>query len=674
MAKDILITPAAGTIDFYDTSNSYNTATIGFGESQTTGALSVYHDGSGINVLNRLNTGVVFEVYGTNGTLFSLDDDLSDSLFAVANSAGLPVFEVFADNSIVGGSYGSNNFYLDSNGNLGLGTSSPTRKLHIKGDNKVFLLSSNDYEVATIGPRGSSGSNLDAGVLGLKANGSFTVVLDAAGSTYFNGGSVGIGTSSPSTKTHIYGTLTVDSSGNSTNSYTEGIRLGASSNGYSIINYGANASASSGSQAGQWWAGKHGSNGGFNFWNATSSDVFHIKLDGNVGIGTMTPSAPLHVTGDAIINNGSPANSNMPLTVGEAGGGFATVAQFGRTGQAIYITENSPIISAGAYYNNQWVGTSTSSNFLNFAGGAFDFQIGSGSVGGTHTLASYMKLTSSGLGLGISPAVRFHVNGGNIAFVNMIDNQDMVQITRAGTYHSTHADAKLYIFDNSSADYAQKISLSGASYGLRIDGFNNYGIELNQNSLGLVFVANSTEIVVNEIGANYDFRVEGDTDTSLLVCDASADRVGIGTSSPSQKLHVNGNVTATAYYGDGSNLTGISTSSSSNTQSQKSGTTTLTLNVGSYALHVVPLAAGTTISSITYSSVPSSGTVSTIVIVLKYSGSATVTWTNVLWAGGNTPSLTGTAGKADVFSLTTYNGGTKWIGAIIGQNLDSTNL
>jgi len=307
MAKDILITPAAGTIDFYDTSNSYNTATIGFGESQTTGALSVYHDGSGINVLNRLNTGVVFEVYGTNGTLFSLDDDLSDSLFAVANSAGLPVFEVFADNSIVGGSYGGNNFYLDSNGNLGLGTSSPTRKLHIKGDNKVFLLSSNDYEVATIGPRGSSGSNLDAGVLGLKANGSFTVVLDAAGSTYFNGGSVGIGTSSPSYKLDIHGSF-----GSSAGA---GLRLKSSAtddNG--IIHEQADGTS--------WFTGQEtGNPNDYEFWYSNGSNyslIMHLDTSGNVGIGTTSPSTRLEVNGILTIDTDwQPSQAVDGLSLGD---------------------------------------------------------------------------------------------------------------------------------------------------------------------------------------------------------------------------------------------------------------------------------------------------------------------------------------------------------------------
>jgi hypothetical protein len=48
----------------------------------------------------------------------------------------------------------------------------------------------------------------------------------------------------------------------------------------------------------------------------------------------------------------------------------------------------------------------------------------------------------------------------------------------------------------------------------------------------------SGAVVFNEAGANVDFRVEGDTEPNLLFVDASADNVGIGTSSPAQKLHI----------------------------------------------------------------------------------------------------------------------------------------
>jgi hypothetical protein len=50
--------------------------------------------------------------------------------------------------------------------------------------------------------------------------------------------------------------------------------------------------------------------------------------------------------------------------------------------------------------------------------------------------------------------------------------------------------------------------------------------------------------VFNDAGADVDFRVEGDTDANLLFVDASTDRVGIGTTSPSTKLQIAGGVTA----------------------------------------------------------------------------------------------------------------------------------
>lgn len=46
------------------------------------------------------------------------------------------------------------------------------------------------------------------------------------------------------------------------------------------------------------------------------------------------------------------------------------------------------------------------------------------------------------------------------------------------------------------------------------------------------------EVVLNETGIDLDFRVEGDSVTSLLHVDASADMVGIGTATPAAKLHV----------------------------------------------------------------------------------------------------------------------------------------
>lgn len=45
-------------------------------------------------------------------------------------------------------------------------------------------------------------------------------------------------------------------------------------------------------------------------------------------------------------------------------------------------------------------------------------------------------------------------------------------------------------------------------------------------------------VVINEAGANVDFRVEGDTVSNLLVVDASTDHIGIGISAPLAMLEI----------------------------------------------------------------------------------------------------------------------------------------
>ena len=46
--------------------------------------------------------------------------------------------------------------------------------------------------------------------------------------------------------------------------------------------------------------------------------------------------------------------------------------------------------------------------------------------------------------------------------------------------------------------------------------------------------------VFNESGASVDFRIEGDSEQNLFFVDGSADKIGIGTSSPSTLLHLGG--------------------------------------------------------------------------------------------------------------------------------------
>jgi hypothetical protein len=67
-------------------------------------------------------------------------------------------------------------------------------------------------------------------------------------------------------------------------------------------------------------------------------------------------------------------------------------------------------------------------------------------------------------------------------------------------------------------------------------------------------------VVFNDGGTNYDFRIEGDTNANLFFVDASADAVGLGTSTPGGQLEIFRTSTtdpslrlrynSTSYYGD----------------------------------------------------------------------------------------------------------------------------
>jgi hypothetical protein len=53
-------------------------------------------------------------------------------------------------------------------------------------------------------------------------------------------------------------------------------------------------------------------------------------------------------------------------------------------------------------------------------------------------------------------------------------------------------------------------------------------------------IIGTSNLVVNEIGAIFNVRIEGDTDANLFYTDATNSRIGVGTISPAQKLDVVG--------------------------------------------------------------------------------------------------------------------------------------
>ena len=79
----------------------------------------------------------------------------------------------------------------------------------------------------------------------------------------------------------------------------------------------------------------------------------------------------------------------------------------------------------------------------------------------------------------------------------------------------------------------------------------------NSVEIEMMKISRIDGIVINEIGASYiDTRIEGDTDANLFFTDASVDKVGIGTNTPTQKLTVGGSIKSTSYHGSVVEITG----------------------------------------------------------------------------------------------------------------------
>ena len=178
----------------------------------------LYLEGSSGNVGIGTKTPLAkLDIQGTQGQLFSVTDDLSGSIFAVSDISGVPIFDV---NS-------SGVSYFD--GDVGIGTTSPGRKLTVTGNasgdaNNLLLANENDTDgdSASIGfSMLSNNTYVKSGIFfkrtttqgrgdlifanNNEVNGN-NVTLSDAKITIQPGGNVGIGTTSPLELLHLEST------------------------------------------------------------------------------------------------------------------------------------------------------------------------------------------------------------------------------------------------------------------------------------------------------------------------------------------------------------------------------------------------------------------------------------------------------------------------------------
>lgn len=87
-----------------------------------------------VKLNSTANGSEVFTVDGINGRLFTITDDLSDSLFSVNTIAGVPVIEAFADSRVIMGRYNQNDLHISAAGLIGIGKVPSTYKVDINGN------------------------------------------------------------------------------------------------------------------------------------------------------------------------------------------------------------------------------------------------------------------------------------------------------------------------------------------------------------------------------------------------------------------------------------------------------------------------------------------------------------------------------------------------------------
>jgi hypothetical protein len=90
--------------------------------------------------------------------------------------------------------------------------------------------------------------------------------------------------------------------------------------------------------------------------------------------------------------------------------------------------------------------------------------------------------------------------------------------------------------------------------------------------------------------------------------------------------------------------------------------TAITLALTNGTVQIITLTASTTIT------MPTAVSGKSFIMYLRQdaTGSRTVTWSTVKWAGGTAPTITSTASKQDIYSF--FSDGTSWYGVTVGQN------
>ena len=506
----------------------------------------------------------LFTVNGNNGTLFSVSDDLSDSLFSVNTIAGLPVIEAFANNTVVMGQYGQNVLVVTGS-SVGIGTTTPGYKLDVVGEGrfgtgaKAIIGTDGTYGgYSTIGFGGTTnGSNrIFAAADGLDglyiaaatSRGiSFRVNGDTIDNMYINSnGKVGIGTTGPTETLDVRGVVRISRSGvndsgilafgnfvNGSGYYDNGIfrsalnTISTSGNILHIGSYEALAFTTS--------------------THALGSQAIRMFINGSngyVGIGTTNPGYQLEVNGWVGASRYYPYNTNSTYIDGDGSGIRITGTGY------LYVPA-----SGGSYFE----GSVRMRGSISNDNGAY-LQINGGTSGHTYF--------NGNVGIGTTnPATLHHIYGSGNIFTRYTNTSNSGHYVDVGTNSSgdgfiysygaypllfgTNGSTRMTILSGGNVgigttapDYRLDIYDVSSAARVRVRGTANFTLFHTQNTSGNLYLGIDSSAAGGFSQGAYSRVLYSDGAYPLVISTNDAARMTIG-SGGALRFHAYGSGTNT---------------------------------------------------------------------------------------------------------------------------------
>jgi hypothetical protein len=223
-------------------------------------------------------------------------------------------------------------------------------------------------------------------------------------------------------------------------------------------------------------------------------------------------------------------------------------------------------ISYGSYANGAWInGLSGSSSYL-AVGGSGVLKWNSTGVDVTGTLTSD-GLTVSNTGTGSTISVErtdgsaFSLSAGTYSILGTDDATNLYLKTNGAFRQLINSNGDISFYEDTGTTpkffwdaSAERLGIGTSSPSTDLDVFG--GIRsTSSGGYNQLTTTSIGDLTFNNNGNNW-LTVKDGVPANAMRIDSSGN-VGIGTSSPSSKLDVNGTVNATAFTGDGSGLTGV---------------------------------------------------------------------------------------------------------------------